>query len=61
MDLIIPKRHLLPLLARSVTVADKKSAMPALANVLLAADAGTLRVSATDLYLSVTGDRKSVV
>ena len=61
MDLIIPKRNLLPLLARSVTVADKKSAMPALANVLLSADAGTLRVSATDLYLSVTGDTPAEV
>lgn len=61
MDIIIPKRNLLPLLARSVTVADKKSAMPALANVLLSADAGTLRVSATDLYLSVTGDTPAEV
>ena len=61
MDIIIPKRNLLPLLARSVTVADKKSAMPALANVLLSADAGTLCVSATDLYLSVTGDTPAEV
>jgi DNA polymerase III subunit beta len=55
MDLVIPKRDLLRLLARCQGVADKKSAMPALANVLLAAEGNTLRVSATDLYLSVTG------
>lgn len=55
MDLVIPKRDVLRLLARSQGVADKKSTMPALANVLLAAQGDTLRVAATDLYLSVTG------
>ncbi|EYF03586.1 DNA polymerase III subunit beta [Chondromyces apiculatus] len=55
MDLEIPKKDLLRLVSRCQGVADKKSAMPALANVLLAADGSTLRVSATDLYLGVTG------
>jgi DNA polymerase-3 subunit beta len=55
MDIIIAKKDLLRLVARCQGVADKKSAMPALANVLLAAEGNTLRVSATDLYLSVTG------
>jgi DNA polymerase-3 subunit beta len=55
MDLVIPKKDLLRLVARCQGVADKKSAMPALANVLLAADGNALRVAATDLYLSVTG------
>jgi DNA polymerase-3 subunit beta len=56
MDLVIPKKDLLRLVARCQGVADKKSAMPALANVLLAADGNALRVAATDLYLSVTGN-----
>src|ERR1700752_3584315 len=55
MDLVIPKKDLLRLVARCQGVADKKSAMPALANVLLAAEGNTLRVAATDLYLSVPG------
>lgn len=55
MDLVIPKKDLLRLVARCQGVADKKSAMPALANVLLAAEGNTLRVAATDLYLSVSG------
>lgn len=55
MDLVAPKKDLLRLVARCQGVADKKSAMPVLANVLLAAEGNTLRVSATDLYLSVLG------
>jgi DNA polymerase-3 subunit beta len=56
MNITIPKKDLLRLVSRCVGVADKKSAMPALSNVLLTAAAdGTLRVSATDMYLSVTG------
>lgn len=55
MDLVIPKKDLLRLVARCQGVADKKSAMPALANVLLSAEGNVLRVAATDLYLAVTG------
>ncbi|KYF86122.1 DNA polymerase III subunit beta [Sorangium cellulosum] len=55
MDLVIPKKDLLRLVARCQGVADKKSAMPALANVLLAAEGNAVRVAATDLYLGVTG------
>jgi DNA polymerase-3 subunit beta len=55
MDLVIPKKDLLRLVARCQGVADKKSAMPVLANILLAAEGQTLRVAATDLYLSVSG------
>ena len=58
MDIIVAKRALLGLLEKTHGVADKKSAMPALANVLLTATHGTtgrLTVGATDLYLSVTG------
>jgi DNA polymerase-3 subunit beta len=55
MDLVIAKKDLLRLVNRCQGVADKKSAMPALANVLLAAEGNTLRVAATDLYLGVTG------
>ena len=61
MDLVIAKKDLLRLVARRQGVADKKSAMPALANVLLAAEGNTLRVSATDLYLSVSGQTHAEV
>ena len=55
MDLVIPKKDLARLVSRCQGVADKKSAMPALANILLVAEGNSLRVSATDLYLSVSG------
>ena len=61
MELVIPKKDLLRLVARCQGVADKKSAMPALANVLLAAQGSTLRASATDLYLSVSGEAAAEV
>jgi len=61
MDLTLPKKDLLRLVHRCQGVADKKSAMPALANILLAAEGATLRVSATDLYLSVSGQTQADV
>src|SRR6201995_5867416 len=61
MDFVIPKKDLLRLVARCQGVADKKSAMPALANVLLSAEGNTLRVAATDLYLGVTGQTSAEV
>ena len=61
MDLVAPKKDLLRLVSRCQGVADKKSAMPVLANVLLAAEGNALRVSATDLYLSVHGQANADV
>jgi DNA polymerase-3 subunit beta len=61
MDLVLPKKDLLRLVARCHGVADKKSAMPALANVLLAAEGNALRVAATDLYLSVSGQMNAEI
>lgn len=55
MDLVIAKKDLERLVSRCQGVADKRSAMPALSNVLLAAEGNTLHVSATDLFLSVSG------
>lgn len=55
MDLVIAKKDLLRLVDRCKEVADKKSTMPALANVLLVAEGNALRVAATDLYLAVSG------
>ena len=55
MDVVIVKRDLLRLVQRCQGIADKKSTMPLLGNVLLTANADTLRASATDTYLSVTG------
>ena len=57
----MPRNDLLRLAQRCVGVADKKSAMPALQNVCLAVEeptalGGKVRLSATDLYLSVWGE-----
>ena len=55
MHLVIQKRNFLRSLARTHSVADRKSSMPILSNILLSTDGPkTLRLAATDLYLSVT-------
>jgi DNA polymerase-3 subunit beta len=56
MELTVPKRDLLRLVTRMQGVAERKSTMPALSNVLLAVDGpNTLRVAATDMYLALVG------
>ncbi|MGH7271569.1 MAG: DNA polymerase III subunit beta [Polyangiaceae bacterium] len=56
MELTVPKRELLKLVTRMQGVAERKSTMPVLSNVLLAVDGpSTLRVAATDLYLALVG------
>ena len=56
MDVTLPKKELVRLVGRCQGVADKKSTMPALSNVLLSVSGPSeLRVAATDLYLSVSG------
>jgi DNA polymerase-3 subunit beta len=56
MDVTVPKKDLLRLVARCQGVADKKSTMPALSNVLLSVSGPSeLRVAATDLYLAISG------
>lgn len=56
MELTVSKKDLSRLVERCQGVADKKSTMPVLSNVLLVAtDDGQLRVAATDLYVSVSG------
>lgn len=55
MELTIQKRDFLRGLARTHGVADRKSSMPILSNVLLTTEGSdTLRLAATDLYLGVT-------
>jgi len=56
MHVVVAKKDLLRVLARCQGVADKKSTMPVLGNVLLEVS-GTdqLRLAATDLYLAVSG------
>jgi DNA polymerase-3 subunit beta len=61
MELVAPKKNLLRLLARCQGVADKKSTMPVLANVLLSSEGNLLRISATDLYLAVTGSLEAEI
>src|ERR1700722_1252744 len=56
MELTVPKKDLLRLVTRMQGVAERKSTMPVLSNVLLAIDGpSTLRVAATDLYLALVG------
>jgi DNA polymerase-3 subunit beta len=56
MDVVVAKKELLRILARCQGVADKKSTMPVLGNVLLQTTEKGLRLSATDLVLAVSGD-----
>jgi DNA polymerase-3 subunit beta len=56
MELTVPKKDLLRLLTRMQGVAERKSTMPVLSNVLLAVDGpSALRIAATDLYLALVG------
>ncbi|PIE06217.1 MAG: DNA polymerase III subunit beta [Sorangium cellulosum] len=53
MNITVPKKDLLRLVARCQGVVDKKSTMPVLANVLINVDTpNAVRVAATDLYLA---------
>jgi len=55
MELTLTKKELVRSLARTHSVADRKSSMPILSNILLSTEGDkTLRFAATDLYLSVT-------
>jgi len=55
MQVVVSKKDLFRVLARCQGVADKKSTMPVLGNVLLEASSDHLRLAATDLYLAVSG------
>ena len=56
MHAVVSKRDLARVLARCQGVADKKSTMPVLGNVLVEArKSGELGLAATDLYLAVSG------
>lgn len=56
MNISVAKKDLLRLVARCQGVVDKKSTMPVLANVLISVDSpNTVKVAATDLYLSISG------
>ncbi len=55
MELSISKKSFLRGLARTHAVADRKSSMPILSNILLSAEGtGALALAATDLYLGVS-------
>jgi DNA polymerase-3 subunit beta len=56
MEITVAKKDLLRLVTRMQGVAERKSTMPVLSNVLLAVDGpNTLRLAATDLYLAIAG------
>jgi DNA polymerase III subunit beta len=62
MELSISKKDFLRGLARTHAVADRKSSMPILSNVLLSADdSGLLRFAATDLYLAVSASAEASI
>lgn len=56
MHVTVAKKELLRVLGRCQGVADKKSTMPVLGNVLLEASKNALGLSATDLVLAVRGE-----
>ena len=56
MEITVAKKDLLKLVSRMQGVAERKSTMPVLSNVLLAVDGpNALRLAATDLYLAIAG------
>jgi DNA polymerase-3 subunit beta len=62
MEFVVNKREFVKGLSRVQSVADKKSAMPILSNVLLTADAsGVVRLAATDLLLAMEGTMRAEV
>lgn len=61
MEIVAPKKNLERLLSRCQGVADKKSTMPVLANVLLSAEGSSLTISATDLQLTISGSIEAEV
>lgn len=62
MELTISKRNFLRGLARTHGVADRKSSMPILSNILISAEgADSVRLAATDLYLGVSATAQAVV
>lgn len=56
MDISVARRDLLKLVQRMQGVAERKSTMPMLSNVLISVDGPSeLRLAATDLYLAISG------
>jgi DNA polymerase-3 subunit beta len=62
MEFVVNKRDFVKGLSRVQSVAEKKSAMPILSNVLIVANGdGSVRLAATDLLLSVSGTLRAEV
>jgi DNA polymerase-3 subunit beta len=62
MEFVVNKREFVKGLSRVQSVADKKSAMPILSNVLITADtSGVVRLAATDLLLAMEGTMRAEV
>ena len=62
MEITVAKKDLLKLVTRMQGVAERKSTMPVLSNVLLAVDGpNALRLAATDLYLAIAGKMSAEV
>ena len=56
MEITVAKKDLLRLVARTQGVAERKSTMPVLSNVLVAVEGpNAVRLAATDLYLAIAG------
>lgn len=53
MDVVLPKKKFLEILVHAQAIADRKSAVPVLANVLLSGEGKELRIAATDLFRSI--------
>lgn len=61
MHVVVSKKDLLRVLGRCHAVADKKSTMPVLGNVLVETTDKSVRLAATDLVLAVSGEVEAEV
>jgi DNA polymerase-3 subunit beta len=53
-SIVISRAALLPALATAVRVVERRNTIPVLANIMLAAEAGSLTIQATDLDIQIT-------
>jgi DNA polymerase-3 subunit beta len=61
MKIVLTKADLARAVGRVQSVADRKSSLPILANILLTAKGDAVQLAATDLYLSATTVAKAIV
>ena len=61
MEITLPKSELAKLLHLTLAIAEKKTTMPILGNLLLNAEDGTLKVTASDVEVTAVATTKATV